>query len=256
MKHKASRFRGRAIMTAPRIYQPVPLSPGRLHYLSPQAARHLVCAMRAKIGDRLVIFNGEGGEYPAEIISIHKDKVGVMIAAFVARESEPPISLHLAQGIARGEKMDWIVQKAVELGATRIVPLLTERCNVKLDAERAQKRIQHWRAIAISACEQCGRNRVPEIAPVIALGAFLPVADAEQRFVLSPSAQDQITAFKPSKPASIVLLIGPEGGLSGQEIDMAIQHGFAPLNLGPRVLRTETAAVAGLTALQLQFGDL
>jgi 16S rRNA (uracil1498-N3)-methyltransferase len=152
--------------------------------------------------------------------------------------------------------MDYTIQKAVELGATRIVPVLTERCNVKLDQDRREKRSQHWQSIIVSAAEQSGRNRLPELVAPVRLSDWLPSVQADQCFVLAPTANQGLQQFSLPIPAHIVLLIGPEGGLSPQEIAQSAQYGFSPLQLGPRILRTETAAVAALAALQCRFGDL
>jgi 16S rRNA (uracil1498-N3)-methyltransferase len=166
------------------------------------------------------------------------------------------LNLWLAQGISRGEKMDYTIQKAVELGVTKIIPLITERCNVRLDEERSQKRLQHWEKIIISATEQCGRNQIPEILPPQSLTHWLKNRVADYFFVLSPTATQKLSEMSIPKTARIALLIGPEGGLSDQEIDYLTQQQFIPISLGPRILRTETAAIAAITAFQCYFGDL
>ena len=208
------------------------------------------------MGEEVTLLNGEGGEYVAVITRIDKKTVAVQLNEFFSRDAESPLKLTLAQGISRGEKMDYTIQKAVELGVSRIVPLLTERCNVKLDEERRQKRFQHWQSIVVSACEQSGRNTLPEILAPQQLTSWLPSVQADQCFVLAPTADKKLKQFSLQKNAHVVLLIGPEGGLSPQEINAAAKHDFSPLVLGPRILRTETAAVAALTALQCCFGDL
>jgi 16S rRNA (uracil1498-N3)-methyltransferase len=239
-----------------RIFQTVPLHCGAIITLSDQASHHLARVLRASVGDRLTLFNGEGGEYAAVITDITRKTVIAQIESYLAREVESPVDLCLAQGISRGEKMDYTIQKAVELGVNKIIPLLTERCNVKLDEERRLKRQQHWQSIAISACEQSGRNKVPDIAMPQSLMTWLPTVSSAHCFVLAPQAETRLQQVSVSKNAQIVLLIGPEGGLSDIEIHQACQQGFLALNLGPRVLRTETAAVAALTALQCYFGDM
>ena len=166
----------------------------------------------------------------------------------------PPVEIYLAQGIARGEKMDFVIQKAVEMGVTQIYPVITERCNVRLDSEREQKRLQHWQAVVVSACEQSGRNYVPIVHAPMKLNLWLDSVNADKKFVLSPHVENKLQE-KMAQPASIAILIGPEGGLSDQEVSAASQHGFTALQLGPRVLRTETAALAALAVLQFQFGD-
>jgi 16S rRNA (uracil1498-N3)-methyltransferase len=242
-------------MTIARIYQPVALSEGALVTLVGDAAHHLT-VLRTTINDPVTLFNGQGGEYACVIEAIAKKSVNLRINQFNPREAESLLNLSLAQGIARGEKMDYIIQKAVELGVTQIVPLLTERGTVKLAEDRREKRWQHWQSIIISACEQCGRNRLPELLPVQSVYNWLPTAQADQGFVLAPQAPSKLHDYKIATAAKVVLLIGPEGGLTEQEIKVAQQYHFAPLNLGPRILRTETAAVAALTALQCSFGDM
>lgn len=242
-------------MTISRIYQPIELSIPSSVRLDDKASHHLARVLRASVGDKIILFNGQGGEFPAVITQIDKKSVTVNLTEFIPREVESPINIHLAQGMARGEKMDFIVQKAVELGVTRITPLLTERCNVRLDSAREEKRVQHWQAVVTSACEQSGRNRLPELDTPQSLKEWLSEVKADYCFVLSPHVKQKLPAKTLPDHAVIVVLIGPEGGLSDNEVNMAIDHGFLPLNLGPRVLRTETAAIAAIAALQLQYGD-
>jgi 16S rRNA (uracil1498-N3)-methyltransferase len=234
-----------------RIFQAIPLSLHVTIELDSQGSHHVARVLRAKMGDALTVFNGEGGEYQGTIVRIDKKAVAVQL-----RDSESPLQLILAQGISRGEKMDYTIQKAVELGVSKIIPLLTERCNVKLDDERRQKRFQHWQSIVVSACEQSGRNKIPEIVMPQIFSAWLPTVEAEHCFVLAPTAEQTLKEYSVQKNAQVVLLIGPEGGLSQIEIAQSARHGFSPLMLGPRILRTETAAVAALAALQCCFGDL
>ena len=242
-------------MTITRIFQSVTLTPETTLRLDEKSSHHVARVLRAATGDLLTLFNGEGGEYSAVIKQIEKKHVTVQINQFIPRDTESSLNIHLAQGIARGEKMDFIVQKAVELGVKKITPLISERCNVRLDNEREEKRIQHWRSIAISACEQSGRNRIPEIQSPVTLSDWLLEAKADLCFVLSPHVQEKLPSSHLSKDASVLLLIGPEGGLSDAEVTAAMQKHFLPLNLGPRVLRTETATIAAITVLQYQFGD-
>lgn len=242
-------------MPGPRIYQPLPLQPDQTLQLTEQASHHLARVLRAQVGDALIIFNGQGGEYEASITEITKKSVHVKLLHFQARESESPVHIHLAQGMARGEKMDVIVQKAVELGVTHITPLITERCNVRLDKDREEKRLAHLEAVMISACEQSGRNRIPLLDAPISYPLWLSTVKADLAFVLSPHVDHKLPQLELSDHASIILLIGPEGGLSDQEVELAIQQGFLPLNLGPRILRTETASLAAISTLQWQYGD-
>src|SRR3990167_7378792 len=238
-----------------RIFQPMALQPATVIRLNEQASHHLARVLRATIHDPVIIFNGQGGEYEGVIKQIEKKQVTVEIMQHVAREVESPLEIWLAQGISRGEKMDYIIQKSVELGVKKIIPLFTERCNVKLDHARGEKRQEHWQSIAVSACEQSGRNRIPEVLLPQSIDTWLMTVQAEYCFVLSPHAEQKVKEWTIPKTAQIVLLIGPEGGLSEQEINQALQHHFFSLNLGPRIMRTETAAVAAIAALQGCFGD-
>jgi 16S rRNA (uracil1498-N3)-methyltransferase len=238
----------------PRIYQPQPLTSGRTIELDAQATAHLTRVLRLKPGDELVLFNGEGGEFAARIEALEKRAAVVRVGEFVAREAESPLELVLVQGVSRGERMDYTVQKAVELGVSRIVPVITERTVVNLKDERRERRQDHWQAVAIGACEQSGRNRVPVIEPVIAFDRWLAAAPAGLKFVLHHRAEQGLSGVaRPAGP--VTLLIGPEGGLSPAEIDASRAAGFQPLCLGPRVMRTETAAVAALAVLQWLWGD-
>jgi len=243
-------------MMISRIFQAVDLVSGSVIELDQSASHHLVTVLRAKVNDVVTLFNGRGGEYRGVIAKINKKQVVVQLNEFVDREAESPLELYLAQGISRGEKMDYTIQKAVELGVKKIIPLFTERCNVKLDEERRTKRHQHWQSIIISACEQSGRNRIPELLFPTSLENSLNAVQADWRFVLSPMASSQLKESSVKKDQRVILLIGPEGGLSDAEINLACQQGYLPLNLGPRILRTETAAVAAITALQCCFGDM
>ena len=243
-------------MSISRIFQPTNLVCGAVVHLDAQASHHLTTVLRAKLNDVVTLFNGRGGEYKTTIIHIQKKQVSVQIHEHIAREAESPLELYLAQGISRGEKMDYTIQKAVELGVKKIIPLLTERCTVKLDEERRAKRFLHWQSIVISACEQSGRNQIPELLPPMSLENSLSALQADWRFVLSPVAMFHLKDKPVQRHQRVILMIGPEGGLSESEINLACQHGYLPLNLGPRILRTETAAVAAITALQCSFGDM
>jgi 16S rRNA (uracil1498-N3)-methyltransferase len=243
-------------MPISRIFQATDLICGSVIQLDARANHHLVTVLRAKPNDALTIFNGRGGEYKSVITQINKKQVSVQINDYVAREVESPLELYLAQGISRGEKMDYTIQKAVELGVKKIIPLLTERCTVKLDEERRTKRFQHWQSIIIGACEQSGRNSVPELFFPMTLEKGLNSMEADWRFVLSPTSSSQIKEKPVQKHQRVILLIGPEGGLSDQEVNFAGKQGFLSLNLGPRILRTETAAIAAIAVLQSSFGDM
>jgi 16S rRNA (uracil1498-N3)-methyltransferase len=243
-------------MRLTRVFIDAPLEPGTRITLEGNAASHLTRVLRLRVGASLALFNGQGGEYSASIDKAHGGSVTVAIGAASAIERESPLELTLAQGVSRGERMDLVVQKATELGVSRLVPLLTERGVVRLDAQQAQRKLNHWRAVAIAACEQCGRNRLPELAPPVALGDFLRAAPGEgARLLLSPAATATLRDL-PRPLAGVTVLIGPEGGLAEAEESAAAAAGYQALRLGPRVLRTETAAIAALAAIQLELGDL
>jgi len=239
----------------PRIYVPVPLHTGARVTLDQNAANHAVRVLRLAVGAPLILFNGEGGEYEGFIDSIDRHSVTITVGDFRGLGRESPLDITLVQGVSRGERMDYTLQKAVELGVTRIVPVLSERSVVKLAGERLQRRLHHWQGVVTSACEQCGRDRVPTVGDIIALNDWLPTAGEGLKLVLYHKAEHGLSAID-SVPNSITLLIGPEGGLSDAELQGAAAYGFTPLRLGPRVLRTETAAVVILTALQTLWGDL
>jgi 16S rRNA (uracil1498-N3)-methyltransferase len=243
-------------MRLTRVHVPEPLTAGRRHAIEGDAANHIARVLRLKPGDALTVFDGRGGEFAARIEALRKRAVVVEVKERSASERESPLSLTLAQGISRGERMDWVVQKATELGATRIVPLLTERSVVRLDATQSERKRAHWQSIAVAACEQSGRNRIPEIAVPLRLADFLrEAAPRVTRVLLSPAGSLRISDLKRSE-AGVAVLIGPEGGLAESEQQTAVKVGFIAVRLGPRVLRTETAAVSALTLLQHQFGDL
>jgi 16S rRNA (uracil1498-N3)-methyltransferase len=233
----------------------LPLSPGAEIALPETAARHAVTVLRLQVGDTLSLFNGEGGEYRATLVAVSKREARVRLTQFQATERESPVDITLALGISAGERMDYSLQKATELGVSAIAPLATERSVVKLAGERAGKRLQHWQHVVIAACEQCGRNRVPAVAPVQKLFDYLAAVDRNQRLLmLSPDADTPLKLVAPT--AAAVLLIGPEGGLAPAEYQAAQASGFEPVKLGPRILRTETAPVAALAVLQALWGDL
>lgn len=242
-------------MRIPRIYQPIPLSRDQVIELDAQATVHLARVLRLKPGDELVVFNGEGGEYRAAVETVSRRTARIRLDEFVDRSVESPLELVLVQGVSRGERMDYTVQKAVELGVTRIIPVLTERTVVNIEGERQERRRMHWQSIAISACEQSGRTRVPEISSIMALYDWLGMPDEGARFVLHHRAESSFNTSG-NLPTSITLLIGPEGGLSKTEITAACSTGYCPIRLGQRVLRTETAAVTALSILQWLWGDL
>jgi 16S rRNA (uracil1498-N3)-methyltransferase len=244
-------------MRIPRLFVPHALVPGQEIALPPQAGEHVARVLRLQSGDRLRLFNGDGSEFSGEITSIGKRAVNARVLERVdGADRESPLHITLGQGIARGEKMDWVLQKATELGVARIVPLVTERTEVRLDAERAERRLAHWQAVLASACEQCGRNRLPELAPPVRLADWAASLDegAGLRLVLDPRGDARVQALVPA--ARVVLVVGPEGGLSTADLAVLAQAAFRGLRLGPRILRTETAGLAALAALQALHGDL
>jgi len=247
-------------MRLTRVYVDAPLTAGKHLTVEGSAANHITRVLRLRTGDTLTLFDGRGGEYAARIEEFRKDSVVVAVDEPRALERESPLSLTLAQGISRGERMDWIIQKATELGASRIVPVFTERSVVRLDARQAEKKVQHWRGIAVAACEQSGRNRIPDVAAPLDFFEFVgsDTPGSEQsatRVLLSPTGKLRIADLG-EIGMGITVLIGPEGGLTESEQEAAIAAGFKPVRMGPRVLRTETAAIAALAIIQRDFGDL
>ena len=227
----------------------------RLH---PDAAHHAVRVLRLAVGEPIVLFDGLGGEFEARITRIDRGDVSVKTGAHVDVERESRLQVRLVQGLSSGDRMDITLQKAVELGVASIQPVATERSVVKLKDERAQRRVEHWQNLVIAACEQCGRNRVPEVSPLMNLPDWLaqletPAPDDEARVLLSPAAAVPLKALAPMP--RMTLLVGPEGGLSPVETQLAQSRGFTAVRLGPRILRTETAALATLSAIQALWGD-
>ena len=242
-----------AVRNGARFYFSGALASGARVVLGMRIAHHLR-VLRLQAGEPLVLFTGEGGEFDATLARIDKRDAIADIGAWHDVERESPLRLVLAQGISAAEKMDYTLQKAVELGVSAIQPLETANSVVRLDAERAQRRLVHWRQIVISACEQCSRNRVPEVAPLADLRAWLGTAKEGTRLLLSPRAQKRVVDLAPTLDL-LVLLAGPEGGFTPQEEAAASAAGFTGLTLGPRILRTETAALAALAAIQAARGD-
>jgi 16S rRNA (uracil1498-N3)-methyltransferase len=238
-----------------RFHCPLPLTSGQTIELPERVAHHALRVLRLKLGAVLVLFTGAGGEFDATLTHVDKRTVRAEIGAWHDIERESPLAVTLAQGLSSAEKMDYTLQKAVELGVAAIQPLAVAKSVARLDSERAQRRLEHWRQIAISACEQCGRNRVPEIAPLTELNAWLATPLAETRFLLTPRGERRIAELA-TTDSNIVLLAGPEGGFTDDEEKAALATGFTAMRLGPRTLRTETAAVAAIAALQARWGDL
>jgi len=240
-----------------RLFVSGPLINGEVRALEGDRARYLGRVLRSRVGDMLSVFDGEGDEHEATIRRIGKDVVTVEIGVRTPSQTESPLTLHLAQGISRGERMDFVIQKATELGVKRITPVLTEFGMVRLDPRRADKRLAHWQQVAVSACEQCGRTRLPLIDPPTGLKAWLgnrPV-DVDVDLILKPGAQEALAGI-PRPGVKVCVLIGPEGGFSDKEYEDAQVAGFRAVSMGPRILRTETAAVAAVSLLQSRWGDL
>jgi 16S rRNA (uracil1498-N3)-methyltransferase len=241
-----------------RMYFSGELEPGRSCTLPPPQAHHAMRVLRLKRGEPVILFNGDGAEYAAVVVEASRDRFALDVTGRDVMDREAPFAVTLAQAVSSGERMDYTIQKAVELGIAAIQPLEARRSVVRLSADRAQRRVAHWQAVAIAACEQCGRNRVPPVLPLMQLDQFLAGCgarrDGERRVLLSPRTSRGLRDLE-RPTGAIVMLAGPEGGLSPEEERVAEQTGFLPVRLGPRVLRTETAAVAALAAMQALWGD-
>lgn len=241
-------------MRIPRIHVDAELSPGLELALEAGAARHVVRVLRLQVGQALILFDGRGGDYRATITAAARDDVRVQVGIHEDSECESPVDIVLVQGISRGDRMDYAVQKAVELGVSRVVPVIAERSVVQLKGERAERRRSHWQRVAVGACEQCGRNRIPRVEEPIGLNRWLAQWPGGSGLLLSPRAESTLRTLSPPE-GTVTLLIGPEGGLTEGEERQAVARGFTGVRLGPRILRTETAAVAMLAALQTWWGD-
>jgi len=241
-------------MNLPRFYCREALAPGAHVELPEPVARHAVRVLRLQAGAPMVLFDGRGGEYDARIERIEKARVIAVLGAWRDVECESPLAVTLIQAVQAGEKMDFTVQKAVELGVSHIVPVDSRRSVMRLAGERAGRRVAHWQGVAAAACEQCGRNQVPQVAPLEKLENWLArPADGALRLILDPAAGQALVDLPPA--GKVHLLIGAEGGLDPQEIIAARQVGFHGVRLGPRILRTETAGLAALAAMQALWGD-
>jgi 16S rRNA (uracil1498-N3)-methyltransferase len=242
-------------MRISRFYLPQPLRAGATVMLEEESAHYLRTVLRLKMGAELIVFNGEGGEYKAALVAAHKDAVSVALGEWRPHETESHLNTSLGLGISRSERMDLAIQKAVELGVSAITPLFAERCVVQLgDDARKDQRLRHWRKIAQSACEQSGRNRLPDIFEPMQLSGWA-TRQCGLRLFLDPGGAKSLHEL-PKPEGTVCLLSGPEGGFSIHERKLALAAGFIALRLGPRVLRTETAALAALSAIQTLWGDL
>ena len=245
-------------MGIPRFFCPLPLSTGVRIDLPGDAARHACRVLRLLEGDALMLFDGSGGEYACCIASVGRDRVLVDVLGWQDAERESPLKISLVQALQTGEKMDFTVQKAVELGVTRIVPVSSRRSVLRLQGERAGRRVSHWQGIVRSACEQCGRNRIPEVGALESLERWLQQSPTDNalRLMLDPRSDALLRDLpRPLPGACIELLIGSEGGLAPEEEKQAEAAGFRAVRLGPRVLRTETAGLAALSVIQSLWGD-
>lgn len=233
----------------PRFYCPTPLFVGAQIAL-PDAVAHHVQVLRLNLGDAVTLFNGEGGEYTATLASIEKKRVSAEVKAFTPREVELPYAITLAQALPESSKMDWIIEKAIELGAAGIQPLTAQRCVVRLSAERAGKRHEHWQGIIVAASEQSGRNRLAHLAPLMDFNGWIRQQDLHRRILLTPRAELSLVDWaRHHPPQAVALMIGPEGGFTEAEENAACAQGALALSMGPRVLRTETAGLAALAAI-------
>lgn len=243
-----------------RAFTHQPLHIGEEVTLDEIASRHLVTVLRLKPGDEITLFNGQGGEFLATLIDSNHKKATVMVSNFEDANRESPLNIHLAIGMSRGDRMDWVIQKATEAGVTEITPLYTERTEVKLKGDRTEKKVRHWQQISISACEQSYRTHIPTLHSPVSIESWCSSIQAEKKLVLHHRSDQTIKELKDNSvanggPLKVALLIGPEGGLTEQEIKQAEDAQFSALTLGPRVLRTETAPVIAIGILQSLWGD-
>lgn len=241
-------------MRITRVHTDQPLQRHSELVLGKDAARHLVTVLRLRQGDAVALFNGDGNAYPGEILAASPKSVTVRLGEPDHDDRESPLVTRLGIGISRGDRFDWVLQKATELGVSEVFPLYTERTEVKLKGEREEKKQRHWQQVMISACEQCGRNRVPRLHEPQPLRDWLGV-NADIRLLLHHRSDVTLQALRGETPASVAVLIGPEGGLSPEEIEQGLQAGFRSLTLGPRVFRTETAPLVALSLFQGLWGD-
>jgi len=240
-------------MRIPRVYQDTGLTSGNQLLLEAGASQHLLKVLRLRDGASLIIFDGRGVSYSAILLGNRAGRAEIELQSPLDENTQSPLRLHVGLGISKGERMDYAIQKLVETGVHEITPLLTEHTVVKLDARRAQSRLQHWQGIIIGACEQCGRNILPELHTVTAVGDWLQAEQAGCRLLFDAEGDERLQSIP--APDSLCVLIGPEGGLSAAEREQAKTRGFRAVRLGPRILRAETAAVAISAALQTLWGD-
>ena len=241
-------------MRAPRIYHAQPITIAGPLSLNERAARYLGQVLRLQVDNPVIVFDGRGGEWQAVISQLGKKSLQLELQEFTAINRDSSLDVHLGIGLSRGERMDWVVQKATELGVRAITPLLTGRCEVKLRGDRLAKRMQHWRCVSISACEQSGLNALPKLFEPAECTAWASKNNADLKLVLHPDAAQK--PIHDTSPQSVLLAIGPEGGFTDQEVQQLGTTDFSALRLGERILRTETAPLAALSILQYRWGDL
>ena len=245
-------------MRNPRLFTDQPLTPGNQVVLRCNVARHLGRVLRARAGDHIALFNGDGQEFAATVLAVSKREVSVEIGEAATPQTESPVYTTLGLCLSKGDRFDWAIQKATELGVGAIAPLYSERVDFSIPQDRMEKRVAHWQQIAISACEQCGRVKVPSITPPQFLVSWVDNVSAEQKWVLhcADDTNASASAVTHGGPRDAALLIGPEGGLTCQEFAAASAEGFQLLQLGPRVLRTETAPATALSVLSVFWGEM
>jgi len=241
-------------MPSHRIHCDLRLGPGAQFALAPEAAQHVAKSLRLKTGDSLTVFDGRGGEYEAVIQRVERDRVDVKLGPWQDVDRESTLEIGLVQGLPEAaDKMDWIIQKAAELGVSWIQPVICERSVVRLAGERAARREAHWRRVAVAACEQCGRNRIPDVRPTLGFQSWIAVTSTLRRWMLVRDGSPLAAMSPPQGP--LELLVGPEGGVSERERDLAESRRFEPVALGRRVLRTETAPIVAMAAMHALWGD-
>ncbi|MCK4743526.1 MAG: 16S rRNA (uracil(1498)-N(3))-methyltransferase [Sulfuriflexus sp.] len=244
-------------MRISRLYIDMPLAANQSISISGEPLNYLANVLRLKVGAEVSIFNGKGGEFAATISELSKREAQLLLGDFQDNNNESSLDITLVQGISRGERMDFTLQKATELGVTKIIPLFTEHCTVSLKGERLEKRIKHWQGTVRSACEQSGRNKIPQIEPAQYFDTFIQNSHQSEHscLLLDPKSTCSLTTIT-TTPTAVTLLIGPEGGFSSRERELAYANSYQGVQLGPRILRTETAAIAAISAMQILWGDL
>ena len=241
-------------MNIPRIYQSCSLTPGEKTVLDTDAAHHLLNVLRLKTGEAIAVFNGTGGYYDAKIVEAGRHRIVVEIHEYHPEDCESTLHLTLVQGISRGQKMDMTLQKSVELGVNTIIPIQTQYSSTRLNEEQVKKRMAHWQKILIAACGQCGRNRLPVLQEPVDFREYVSVPQEDLKIILNPYSSAGLTDLGKDVDR-VIVMTGPEGGFSEEEIRLSEQFGYYGVSLGPRILRTETAAIAAITTCQVLWGD-